>query len=91
MADLDEANPVEPDSAGSAEEGRTALRVRRGAPVLAFVPLCLLLIIGVIWAIALDSSWLVWLVLGGIIVVVIGLIIAVNPRRSSPAGGTENR
>ena len=79
--------PDEPEVA--AEEGRTALRVERGAPSWLNVPLYGVLVIGILF-IFMSLSWagLPGLLMG-ILLAMIGLGIALNPRRSSPAGGTQ--
>jgi len=75
------------------DAGRTALRVRRGAPPVVTVLLAILIVVAiaaVIWAI-LDpgGGWAVWVVVAGFVIAFAGLAIAANPRRRSPAGGTE--
>ena len=81
--------PNEPEVA--AEEGRTAMRVGAGAPSWLNVPLYGVLVIGVLFIfISLVMGWASWVLLLGILLAVIGLGIALNPRRSSPAGGSEN-
>ncbi len=89
MSDLEQPTPSRPDSAGSREQGRTGLRVRRGAPAWAAIALVALLAFGLISVVALDTGWGLWVVLGGIVAVVAGLVVALNPRRTSPEGGTD--
>lgn len=86
---LENPSPPEPDVEGSSEEGRTSLRVGEGAPSWLNVPLYGVLVIGVLFLLmTLIMGWASWALLLGVILVVVGLGIALNPRRSSPMGGT---
>jgi hypothetical protein len=86
---LERPNPGEPDAAGAAEEGRTSLRVDEGGPSWLNVPLYGVLVIGVLFLfMTLVMGWASWALLLGVVLVVVGLGIALNPRRSTPMGGT---
>ena len=83
------AIPNEPEVA--AEEGRTALGLDKGAPSWLNVPLYGLLVIGVLFIfMSLVMGWAPGFLLIGVLAAIVGFGIAVNPRRSSPAGGTED-
>lgn len=87
---LESTSPTEPDTAGSAEAGRTALGVDEGAPSWLKPLLFGVIVIGALYLfISLVMGWGSPLLLIGVIVGVVGLGIAVNPRRASPAGGAE--
>jgi hypothetical protein len=87
---LEATTPTEPDTAGSAEEGRTALRVREGAPSWLKPLLYGVIVIGALFIfMSMVMGWAPGFLLIGIAAAVIGLGIAVNPRRASPAGGSE--
>ena len=87
---MQESSPSEPDTAGAAEAGRTALRVREGGPGWLNLFLHGILAVGILFIlIALVSGWGHWILLVGLIVALAGLVIAINPRRDSPAGGTD--
>lgn len=73
------------------EAGRAATRTRSAprwlVPVLIVVAAFL-----TFWALFQPvPGWAGWVVFGAIVLVVIGMMIAVNPRRRSPAGGTRGR
>ena len=86
---LEATTPTEPDAAGSAEEGRTALRVREGGPSWLKPLLYGVLVIGALFIfMSLVMGWASWALLLGVGAAVIGLGIALNPGRASPTGGT---
>ena len=79
------------ESEVAAEEGRTALRVERGAPSWLNVPLYGVLVIGILFIfMSLILGWAPGFLLIGVVIAIVGLGIALNPRRSSPAGGTQD-
>lgn len=87
---LESTSPTEPDAAGSAEEGRTALRLDEGAPSWLKPLFFGVIVIGALFlVISLLMGWAPIVLLLGILLAVVGLGIALNPRRVSPAGGAE--
>jgi hypothetical protein len=89
-AKLETSRPTEPDADGAAESGRTALGVDKGAPSWLKPLFFGVLVIGALYLfISLVMGWGSPLLLIGVIVGVVGLGIALNPRRASPAGGAE--
>ena len=86
-------DPPTPDVAAEEEElAEGSMRIRGGAPrwvVPLLAVLALVLLVANI--LVFDASLGGWIVLAALLVVVIGVWIALNPRRSSPAGGTEDR
>jgi hypothetical protein len=72
------------------ERGRVATRTGR-APRWFTVVLVVVAAFLVAGAVFRPLGWTGLIVLGAVVGLVIGLMIAVNPRRRSPAGGTSRR
>jgi hypothetical protein len=74
------------------ETSASALGARGRAPMW-LLPALAVVLLGVTLYVVLrqQPAAIHLIVLGAILVVVIGLIVAINPRRRSPAGGTEER
>jgi hypothetical protein len=78
--------------AEESETGAAATRTRGEFPRSLLPALVIVaLVILILNIAAFDGSAGGWIVLAGIIVAVIGVAIALNPRRSSIAGGTARR
>jgi hypothetical protein len=89
---MQEARPQEPDTAAASETGRTALGVSEGGPQWLNLPLYAVLGVGILFIlVSLAFGWGHWTLLVGMVLAVAGLVLALNPRRDSPAGGTTDR
>ena len=84
--------PGQADRSVDAETGRAAAGTRGGAPAWLTLLLAIVAAFLAFWAFfRSDLSWSSWVILAGIVVVVAGAMIALNPRRGSPSGGTRAR
>jgi hypothetical protein len=92
MRDTGDAPTPEIATAEEKETGAAATRTRGKLPRWVLPALVIVaLVILILNVAAFDGDAGGWIVLAGIVVVTIGLAIAVNPRRSSAAGGTARR
>ena len=73
------------------EAGRTSL-VRRG-PRVAMTPVLTVMAAALLYWVVFETgiSGSGWIVIGAIAAVVVGVALAINPRRGSVAGGTRRR
>ena len=89
-----ETDPPNPDVAAAEEQelGEASMGLRGEWPRWVLPALAVVaLVLAVANIVVFDWSVGGWLVLAGLLVVLIGVSIALNPRRSSPAGGTADR
>ena len=74
------------------ETGDAASGTRRGGPVWLTPFLGIVVAFLIFWGFVRPGpTWADWVVLGAIVLTVVGAMIALNPRRSSPPGGTRER
>lgn len=92
MRDTGDAPTPEIAAAEENETGAAATRTRGELPRWVLPALVIVaLVILILNVAAFDRSAGGWIVLAGIVVATIGVAIALNPRRSSIAGGTARR